>query len=413
MAEDCLVPLKENGERPEIKVNRKSRKACIEQASLFFEQPDLTADELFLGDKDNRGFLPDEKVYCRFTFHRKSGSSPKFRCYLTDPNYNYYNKDRSLVEGAIATDDQGYLLDSYGEQIFEDGKAKALKADKIRIKYTMGKPRHREVFTEIAASRVFWSLGLYHDSMYPVQVKCLGCSVNPHKDSQKYPVAGIQKFFPASLERKLPGKEIEVKNDQGWGMGELEKKYERSENSAKIEIEAFFLATNLFNYHNPLWFQNRITCLDGHYDKTTGVCDKPVLYIHDLGSTFGSNGLFQNPRGDYAAWHDKGVFEDPATCKVRGNFGDIKYISESSRFFLMQRLSVLTEEKVRAIFAAAHFELVDDKLRDDISLQNPSLRGSELDRVVLDKWVYTFMDRIREIEAARCPSLEESVRKNT
>lgn len=412
MAEDCLVPLKENTVRSEVKLSKSSRKACIEQASLFFEQPNLTADELYTGDLKNRGFLPNQQLYCRFTFHKKSGSSPKFRCFLTDPYYNYYSKDRNIADSAIATDSQGYLLNSYGHQIYNESSGKAVKADKVRIKYTTGKPRHREVFTEIAASRIFWALGIYHDSMYPVQVKCLGCSENPHKESQKYAVEDIQNFFPTSVERKLPGKEIELKNNQGWSKNELEKKYQSSSESAKIEIEAFVLATNLFNYHNPLWFQNRIMCLDGYYDKITGVCNKSVMYIHDLGSTFGSDGLFVNPRGDYSKWRDKGIFRDRASCKVRGNFGDIKYISEEARSFLMLRLNALTEEKVRAIFAAAHFELVDEELSTEVSLQNPNMIGPELDLLIINNWVSTFIDRIEEIASLRCPNLEQSVREN-
>ena len=412
MAEDCLVPLKKTDKRSEVKLSKDSRKACIEQASLFFEQPNLTADDLYRGDMNNRGFLPDEKLYCRFTFHRKSGSSPKFRCYLTDSNYKYYAKDRNIVSSATITDKEGHLIDYYGHRIYDEDNEKALKADKVRIKYTTGKTRHREVFTEIAATRIFWSLGLYHDSMYPVKVKCLGCSHDPHKERQKYATNSIQGFYPASAERKLPGKEIEIRNNQGWSKRELKKKYHNSGESTKIEIEAFVLATNLFNYHNPLWFQNRITCLKGHYNKLTGVCDKPVLYIQDLGSTFGSDELFVNPRGDYSKWQDKGIFKDRSSCKVRGNFGKIKYISEEARSFLMQRLNALTEDKVRAIFDAAHFELVDEELREEVSKQYPNLRGPELDRMVINKWVYTFMDRIKEIDSVRCPNLEKSSRKN-
>ena len=399
----CLSPVKIESTGKKVTITEASRMACIDQASISFPQVILSAQELYEGDYRVSGFQPDEPIWCRFTPHPKSGASPKFRCHLTDDRYNLKDKSGHIIREAWSVNSDGNLTDSGGNTI-ESHDGSPLKADKIRIKYSTGKSRHREVFTEVAASRILWFLGFYSDSMYQVQANCLACMSDPFQSRQKEPVPEINHFFPASVERKVPGKEIKTQKHEGWKKEDLERIYKYATKEKQHEIEAYILAMNLFHYHNFISLQNRVTCLKDQWNKETGECYHPVMYIQDLGGSFGSEGLFINPRGDFSAWEGETIFKKKSSCKLRANAGELTYVSEGGRKFLWERLQHLTEDKVRSIFTAAHFDLIDPDLREQIQKESPQLSEQELNRQVIDKWVQTFMKRIREIESARCPS---------
>ena len=207
-------------------------------------------------------------------------------------------------------------------------------------------------------------------------------------------------FLPAAVEIKLDAKNLERRDDQGWSTGELEDIYEEASDEKRAEIEGLVLAANLLHYHNPASFQNKLVCLRGHFQKDTGVCEKPVMYIHDLGSTFGAKRLLRNPRGDFRRWKHKTVFKKG--CRVRARFGSIKYISEAGRQFLWQRLQHLDRASVHAIFAQARFDIADPSLRRKIRLRHPRWSEAQLSAAALDSWVEVFMERIAEVRNARC-----------
>lgn len=398
----CLSPIKSEVTGEKVQISEASRMACIDQAAISFPQVILSAQELYEGDQRVRGFEPDEPIWCRFTAHPKSGASPKFRCHLTDDRYHLKDKKGNIVREAWSVNQDGKLTDA-GDNTIQSVEGTSLKADKVRVKYSTGKSRHREVFTEVAASRILWFLGFYSDSMYQVSASCLGCVSDPFRTGQNEAVPEINHFFPASVERKVPGKEIKTDKHEGWKKEDLERIYKYAPKEKQHEIEAYILAMNLFHYHNFISLQNRVTCLKDQWNKETGECYQPVMYIQDLGGSFGSEGLFINPRGDFSAWEDETIFKKKSSCKLRANAGELKYVSEGGRQFLWNRLQHLTEEKVRAIFTAAHFDLIDPDLREKIQKEFPQSGSQELDRLVIDRWVSTFMNRIHEIKGARCP----------
>lgn len=399
---DCLAPLNAKKDRKEVKVTKESRKACLEKSSIMFPQPQLTTHDLVQGPQASRGsFTPDQKVNCIFTKHRFSGMSPKFRCHRADVDLKYYDRFQNVISEAKGVDKKDFLINLLGEKITKE-EGGHVKADKVRIKYTNGSFRHREVFTEVAASRIFWALGFYADQVYMVDTECVGCKSHPFASGQEKPVDKTTRFFPSSLERKLEGKEIETKVDEGWDVDELHQLFVSGDHQRKLEIESLVLASNLFNYHGVIDFQNRITCLEGHWNKENGVCDKPVMYIQDLGSTFGGKGFIINPRGDFSKWQDVKVFKDKNKCKVTNKFGKIKYISEDSRLYLWERLQHLTADKIKAIFRVAHFEIMDPKLRKEVYKDFSELSKEDLDEKVLDIWTAKFMERVEEVKTAHC-----------
>jgi hypothetical protein len=207
------------------------------------------------------------------------------------------------------------------------------------------------------------------------------------------------------VERKVPGREVERRRDQGWSLKELRALYDRGSLNRKIEIEAYLVALNLIGLHNAPYFQNRLTCLDAGWKRQTGLCFAPVLYVQDLGSSFGrrvEGGT--HTRGDFSDWQPNTLFVDKATCRIRYNFGSWVSVSEEARAFLWDRAQALTEAKVRALFKLARFEQVDPELRAQLEQQGITGEAA-LDEAVLAAWTGELMKRLDELRTAHCPSL--------
>jgi hypothetical protein len=111
-----------------------------------------------------------------------------------------------------------------------------------------------------------------------------------------------------------------------WSWTDAAKFYSDGEwtHQQKVQFDAYRLALGLIHYHNALPQQNRLDCAEwapreeGH----AKVCRKPVIYGHDLGSTFGKKrsgfDLFgTNPRGSFDAWEPQTVFLNPGNCELR------------------------------------------------------------------------------------------------
>lgn len=122
-------------------------------------------------------FPPGETVTCEFTpkSHGK-GSTPKFEC--------------ALPSG---------------------------RALKVRYGNDNG-----EVYAQVAATRLLWTLGFAATRMYPVKLVCRGCPPHPFKDRTAAPRSTVTTFDPATIEVKADGETIETKPGEGWSWDELD-----------------------------------------------------------------------------------------------------------------------------------------------------------------------------------------------
>ena len=171
-----------------------------------------------------------------------------------------------------------------------------------------------------------------------------------------------------------------------------------------MEYDAYRLALGLIHYHNALPQQNRLDCAEWE-QQTSGhpkICKKPIIYVHDLGSTFGKKrsalDLFgTNPRGSFSAWEPQTVFVDSGSCVLRAPLLGDKQVLKEAQDIMIQRLTRLDHDTVKAIFRIARFQMMDQK-------QLGRLRANSVQNVeeaALDEWTNTFMKREDEIRAAR------------
>lgn len=379
----CVVPVRQ-GARELVSVTEASRQECLRCARMLGPQPVLSVDAMRRGP-GSASAIPDEPVYCAFVPYqmrlKRSGKSRKFWCRLTNAAGSYYNDRHELVEEAVAVSSSGLLLDGVGRLLLDDaGRPQAPSV--IKVKYSTGDNRGREVHTEVAASRLFWALGFPADRVYPARVFCRGCTGDPFDDirteDENRARSGTSYFPRASVEHKLPGRPIQTEEDQGWSWKEAYA-HAKPDPARRSEFEAYVLAANLIHFHNGLDKQNTLVCESGGWDEASGACSTPVAYLDDMGASFGGG----SSRASHSLFVRNTVFTTAGACALRADLAGFGGVSEAARQLLVRRLDALSEPMVRTIFEVAGF--------------TPENTGASL-----EQWTAAFTARIREVKAASC-----------
>lgn len=405
---------------------------CVRTASILLDQPTLTAEQLAKGPDFDAAdpqktrfayFTGDDTISCYFRPHYAfvavPGDSMKFQCWHMTSDGAFYSKKGEPIQVedvkvVVEKDKSGERSASLYARS-DDKNEHEIKADRFKIKYLKPpypdhNPRFNEVFTTLAASRIMWILGFPADSVYPAAAaSCIGCGSDPFGNKLTDNKASLKDapavFKIVSAERELPWDEINPDDDETWSWTDTAKYYSDGEwsHKQKVEFDAYRLALGLIHYHNALPQQNRLDCAEWGQsaDGQPKVCSKPVIYVHDLGSTFGKKrsgfDLFgTNPRGSFDAWKPQTVFVNPGNCELRATLLGDKQVLKEAQDLMVQRLARLDRETVKSIFRVARFNMMDQK-------QVHRLRSSgaqNVDEAALDEWTDVFLQRIAEIRAA-------------
>lgn len=405
---------------------------CVRSASILLDQPALTPDQLANGPDFNSAdpeksrfgyFTGNDTISCYFRPHYAfvavPGDSMKFQCWHMAPDGVFY----STKGEPIRVDDVKVVVekDKSGERSAslyarnDDKSEHEIKADRFKIKYLKPpypdhNPRFNEVFTTLAASRIMWVLGFPADHVYPAAAaSCIGCGSDPFGNKLVDNKASLKEapavFKIVSAERELPWDEINPEDDETWSWTDAAKFYSDGEwsHQQKVEFDAYRLALGLIHYHNALPQQNRLDCAEWAQSEEgkPKVCSKPVIYVHDLGSTFGKKrsgfDLFgTNPRGSFDAWKPQTVFVDPGNCELRATLLGDKQVLKEAQDLMIQRIARLDRDTVKSIFRVSRFNMMDQK-------QVRRLRASgaqHVDEAALDEWTNVFLKRVDEIRTA-------------
>ena len=319
-----------------------TRRALVARSKIWV-QTDIPAMNLRAGPSGPGSFEPGATITCDYSDKTLGGRSPKFACLLPD-------------------------------------------GSELKVKYGGD---NGEVYGEVAASRLLWSLGFGADGMYSVRVICRGCPAT---------IGGIARangdriLDPAAVERKMPGEEL---TDE-WSWDELEKVDESAGGAPRAHRDALKLLAVMLQHSDSKPQQQRLICLEGGGE---GRCDTPLMMINDLGITFGRANTFnlQRPGSmNLAEWMKLPIWKDGATCagNLSGSFtGTLKnpVISEAGRQFLASLLVQLSDRQLQDMFAAARVQLRPRSPGDGRS-GFPSV----------DEWVTAFKQKRTEIVDRRC-----------
>jgi hypothetical protein len=371
--------------------------SCMGAAGIRLDQPALTPTQLANGPDFNTAeleksrfsyFTADSTIACYFrphyAFAKVPGDSMKFQCWHMTPDGSFFSPAGEAirvndVKVVIGKDkDGGKKASLYPRD--DDKNEHEIKADHFKIKYLKPpfpdhNPRFNEVFTSVAAARFMWVLGFPAEHEYPAgSANCIGCTDDPFANKLTDNKASIKDtpvtFKVVSAERELPWDEIGVQGDSTWSWNDAAKFYSNGgwNHQQRVDYDAYRLALGLIHYHNALPQQNRLDCAewDEGGSKQSKVCKTPVIYVHDLGSTFGkkrsSFDLFgTNPRGSFSAWEPQTVFVNQGNCELRATLLGDKQVLKEAQDLMIQRTGRLDRETVKSIFRVARFNMVDQQ----------------------------------------------------
>jgi hypothetical protein len=414
-------------------MTREQKLPCVRAASILLDQPALSATQLANGPDFDAAeseksrfdyFTADDTINCYFrphyAFAKVPGDSMKFQCWHMTADGAFYTKKGE----AIRAEDVKVVVekDKSGEKSAslyprnDDKNEHEIKAEHFKIKYLEPpypdhNPRFNEVFTAVATTRIMWLLGLPADHVYPAgAANCIGCTDDPFGKKLADNKASIKDapaiFKVVNAERDLPLDQINPQDDETWSWTDAAKFYSDGEwtHQQKVEFDAYRLALGLIHYYNALPQQNRLVCAEWEPEVTghSKVCRKPMIYVHDLGSTFGKKrsgfDLFgTNPRGIFDAYEPQTVFLNPGNCELRATLLGDKQVLKEAQDLMIQRLARLDRETVKSIFRVARFNMMDQK-----QVKRLRAAGSlNVDEAALDEWTNVFLKRIEEVRAAK------------
>ncbi len=363
------------------KPTAEQRLDMIRRARVF-EPSDVATKDLYAGPPGRLPFGPGDEIDCTFYPKQMTGRSEKFSCRLDD--------------GTI-----------------------------VKVKYN-GIGPYKEVFGEVLGTRLFWALGFYADRMIPVEVTCHGCperpwdyvsrsTLLPHDDKgliAKLPEeahAGTHRFPLAAIEDPVDAATIEEKDQQGWDWKALDLVDPSRGGASRAEIDALKLLNAFVQNADNKAKQNTLACpqdaIDGDRNGTA-TCERPILYVDDLGSVFGAGGFTTGGPGriDYVGWRSRKVWRDDAHCRARlTSVGGVfrrttlkdPVIGEAGRALLAAQLDALSDKQIADLFRVARVEALHETFLDETR---------RVREVTIDDWVALFKKKRREItEHARCP----------
>ncbi len=406
---------------------------CVRGGRIMLDQPTLTPAQITNGpdfdpaepEKSRFAYFTEaDNIFCYFRPHYAfmsiKGESMKFQCWHLNSDGALFSPKGDIIHldtVKVVIDDGKTGEKSASLYAGNDANNEhPIKVDHFKVKYL--KPpfpnhdtRYNEVFTEVAASRIMWVLGFPADHVYPVgSAACIGCSADPFGNNLKENKASLKDvpvvFKVVSAERETPWDAIDPGGDETWSWSDAAKFYTDGTwtHQQKVEYDAYRLALGLFHYHNAIAQQNRVACAEWA-PKAAGqprVCQRPMIFVQDLGSTFGKakGGLDvfgTNPRGSFSDWESQTVFSNAGNCELRATMDGDKQVLKEAQDLMIQRLARLDAQTVKTIFRTARFQMMDQK-----QLRKLRESGSQnAEEAALDAWTNTFLKRIEEIRGAQ------------
>ena len=347
-------------DRPNIDFNGKAwkaRTALIKRSSVFVRNPPVISTlDLSRTPHDPAPLDPQATVECRYVHKKLKATTSKFHCEL--PN-----------------------------------------GDEVKVKYGATS----EKYGEVAASRLLAALGFGADYMTLVRrVQCTGCPYYPFEmlevaETFKIPwIVDVltpdnqrREFEWVSVERKRPGRSIEVNSHDGWDWDELADVDASQGGATRAELDALRLMAVFLSHWDNKATNQRLVCeeRDDAENDPLAPCSTPLLMLQDVGSTFGPGKV------KHAEWTATPIWAGGGGCvatldSMPYNGGRFKptRISEAGRRLLADKLTQFSEAQIRALFLGARFP-------------DPA---SALFTGDVSPWVKTFQDKVRQIAERSC-----------
>lgn len=312
--------------------------------------------------------------------------------------------------------------------------------ENVKIKYGND---NGEVYAEVVASRLLWSLGFFADKAYPISVNCENCPDDPwtylnrvasfkrienqNSESRDHLADYIlraqerrtrlnddslrttgrpylRRYDMALSEGKYDGKAIAAEGDSkgGFGLDELGKIQSSMGGSNQAEVDALKLLLAFIKHGDSKFDNHRLTCPNENIiTKADGSksCSQARLVLQDLGATFGNGSvkiiairfIMGSSKMDFNAWKNTPVWDDSTACRARlkdsprGTMTN-PTVSEAGRKLLADLMNQLTSQQITEMFWASRAD-----------------RREGGDKATIAQWVELFKNKRAEISNAHCP----------
>lgn len=284
-----------------------------------------------------------------------TGKTEKLYCYIAEPD-------------AYTADNR---INSLKPKLNADGSK-----SEVKIKYQSRAGRNKEIYAELASTRLLSSLGFPADKDFFVkEVYCQNCSEDPWSDSRAQ--EGIRLFSSNLTEIKYAGTKIENAPDYGWIPSEL--KNNLSADSAKARAQAahrdaLLLLSAMIQHTDNKPSNHKLLCSGAPSGSTTCPANATVVaMIQDLGATLGDGQkemgyVAGSAKMNLRGWTQTRVWQDPARCianqhatRTENNDGLFPKISEAGRQHLAKLLTAFASgpngrARLERIFAEAQVQ---------------------------------------------------------
>ena len=282
-----------------------------------------------------------------------AGTTPKFHCSV-----------------AGVTDDDGSLIRYKIKPHF-----KGQSPDK----------RNGEIYGEFLSSRFSQALGFFADDEWVADVNCPDCEKSLTRSFQGASFSGSQPA--AGIELPLArGLDVNCNDKDSAPLGETLTKLLQS-GAPRAEIDAFKLWLAFIDHGDTKTDNHKFACLKSKKNgDNTRICEEPVFYVGDMGSTFGYSRSSEN-KAKLDVWKKKDPIEvNGGRCATTAESVGDASISEAGRKLLADQLQRLLDAEKRdrtitRVFAAS--------------------RNSERDQPA-PQWTAEFERKARMIIDARC-----------
>ena len=257
--------------------------------------------------------------------------------------------------------------------------------DEVKVKYGRD---NGEVYAEVAASRLLWALGFAADAVYPVRVRCRGCPGGR-------PGEAFVLYDPATIERRVEGRNLADSDGEGWSWPELDPLAAQGALSTRAQRDALKLLAAMLQHTDSKREQQRLVCEDS--GARAARCRQPLLFITDLGKTFGKANLLNRDipgSVDIDAWSSASIWAEDNGCRadIGGSLtGTLRHpvVSDEGRLFLAGLLRQLSDRQLPDLFSVARFPM-----REGVA--------TGLDADAVNRWVRAFQTKVSAIADRRC-----------
>lgn len=321
---------------------------------------------------------------------------------------------RPLLQGTVTCDYVPYKnKDEMGNGKSPKFQCRLSNGKVVKVKYGR---KNGEVFGEVLGTRLLWALGFPTDKVYPVSIKCRNCHKNPwdvakaapsdtHVDRKLYPEV---LFEYAAIERKFEGETLESKKDEGvhW-RDDLVKVSPKAGGATQAELDALIMAAVFIQHSDSKEGNQRLACPSESLTVSGSQvsCGKPMIMIHDLGSTFGGGTggaiIKKVQKVDFkgwkktAIWHEKNSEQPVGYCKAQLD----KHVTEGTMS------DPLVSEAGRKLFASLIKRLSKQQITDLFTVAR--VTGHDDDHSVAD-WVEVFQDRVQQLSRMNCDTKQNT-----